>query len=91
MRRAVCIHSFLPETALVVQLNHRQPADAPDLHPDAIYSLTLTGARHCGSANVVFGDAHVEYARTNSLTATNARQHWNFDHQPHSDAVLYFP
>jgi prepilin-type N-terminal cleavage/methylation domain-containing protein/prepilin-type processing-associated H-X9-DG protein len=65
--------------------------DDLDLHPDAIYSLTLTGARHCGSANVVFGDAHVEYARTNSLTATNARQHWNFDHQPHSDAVLYFP
>lgn len=29
MRRAVCIHSFLPETALVVRPNHRQPADAP--------------------------------------------------------------
>jgi hypothetical protein len=25
----VCIHSFLPETALVVRLIHRQPADAP--------------------------------------------------------------
>jgi hypothetical protein len=26
----VYIHSFLPETALVVQQIHRQPADAPE-------------------------------------------------------------
>ena len=62
-----------------------------DAHPDAIYSLTLTGSRHGGRANVVFGDAHVEYARTNSLRDANARQRWNFDHQPHLNADCYFP
>jgi prepilin-type processing-associated H-X9-DG protein/prepilin-type N-terminal cleavage/methylation domain-containing protein len=62
-----------------------------DLHPDAIYSLTLTGARHRGRANAAFCDAHVEYARTNRLTADNARQRWNYDHEPHLDAALYFP
>jgi prepilin-type N-terminal cleavage/methylation domain-containing protein/prepilin-type processing-associated H-X9-DG protein len=62
-----------------------------DCHPDAIYSLTLTGSRHRGRANVAFADAHVEYARTNSLTADNARQRWNFDHQPHREAAAYFP
>ena len=62
-----------------------------DAHPDAVYSLTLTGSRHGGRANVVFGDAHVEYARTNSLRDANARQRWNFDHQSHLDADCYFP
>ena len=62
-----------------------------DLHPDAIYSLTLTGSRHRGHANVAFAEGHIEYARTNSLMAITARQRWNFDHQPHIDAVPYFP
>jgi prepilin-type N-terminal cleavage/methylation domain-containing protein/prepilin-type processing-associated H-X9-DG protein len=65
--------------------------DDGDCHPDAVYSLTLTGSRHRGRANVVLADAHVEYARTNRLTANNARQRWNFDHQPHPEAVAYFP
>jgi prepilin-type N-terminal cleavage/methylation domain-containing protein/prepilin-type processing-associated H-X9-DG protein len=62
-----------------------------DCHPDAVYSLTLTGSRHRGRANVVFADEHVEYARTNSLTAGGARQRWNCDHQPHREAAAYFP
>jgi prepilin-type N-terminal cleavage/methylation domain-containing protein/prepilin-type processing-associated H-X9-DG protein len=65
--------------------------DDGDAHPDAVYSLTLAGSRHGGHANVAFGDAHVEYARTNHLTAQSARQRWNFDHQPHLEAVPYFP
>ena len=62
-----------------------------DLHPDAGYSLTLTGSRHRGRANVGFCDAHIEYLRTNNLTATAARLRWNFDHQPHAEANPYFP
>ena len=62
-----------------------------DYHPDAIYSLTLEGSRHNHRANVVFCDAHVEYARTNSWTDPGARARWNFDHQPHPNAVPYFP
>ena len=56
-----------------------------DLHPDLLYTVTLTGKRHAQSANVVFCDAHVEYARTNLLTDRNGpnRPRWNNDHQPH--------
>jgi prepilin-type N-terminal cleavage/methylation domain-containing protein/prepilin-type processing-associated H-X9-DG protein len=56
-----------------------------DLHPDRLYTLTLTGKRHSRGANVVFCDAHVEYARTNQWLARTvaARQRWNNDHQPH--------
>lgn len=60
-----------------------------DFHPDALYSLTFTGVHHNGRANVVFCDAHVEYARTNLFTA--ARERWNYDHQPHTSAIPYFP
>lgn len=62
-----------------------------DAHPDAVYSLTLTGSRHHGRANVALCDARVESARTNRLTASDARQRWNYDHQSHPEAVLYFP
>ena len=60
-----------------------------DFHPDALYALTLTGARHKGRANGVFCDAHVEFARTNAWKA--ARERWNYDHQPHPTATPYFP
>lgn len=60
-----------------------------DLHPPAVYTLTLTGARHQGRANVLFCDGHVEYERTNRLTAACARQRWNFDHQPNEKAIHY--
>lgn len=47
--------------------------------------LTLTGKRHARGANVVFCDAHVEYAKTNRWLARTevARRRWNNDHQPH--------
>jgi prepilin-type N-terminal cleavage/methylation domain-containing protein/prepilin-type processing-associated H-X9-DG protein len=55
-----------------------------DLHPNELYNLTLTGRHHTRSANVVFCDAHVEYARTNQWQANTlqARQRWNCDHKP---------
>jgi prepilin-type processing-associated H-X9-DG protein len=62
-----------------------------DLHPDAIYSLTLTGTRHKGCANVAFCDTHIEHTPTCKLTAPGARQRWNFDHLPHPDVYPYFP
>ena len=62
-----------------------------DLHPDAVYSLTLTGSRHGGRASVMFCDTHVEHLRTNSLTTKSARERWNWDHQSHGKAVPYFP
>ena len=45
---------------------------------------SLTG-RHSHGANLVFCDAHVEYAKTNQWLAPTvpARQRWNNDHQPH--------
>ena len=60
-----------------------------DYHADAVYALTLTGTHHNGRANGVFCDAHVECARTNVWKA--ARERWNYDHQPHSTAIAYFP
>ena len=43
--------------------------------------------RHYGGANVVFCDAHVEYAKqTNWMrAATIARKRWNNDNQPHPE------
>jgi prepilin-type processing-associated H-X9-DG protein len=60
-----------------------------DYHPDALYLLSLTGVRHQGRANVLFCDGHVEYERTNRLTASHTRQRWNFDHQPNPEAIHY--
>ena len=62
-----------------------------DFHPDAIYSLTLAGSRHRGRANVMFCDTRVEYMRTNRLTLPSSRAWWNYDHQEHGEAKLYFP
>jgi len=38
-------------------------------HPDTLFSYCLTGNHHRGRANVVFCDAHVEYAKTNAWAA----------------------
>src|SRR5262249_20432792 len=38
-------------------------------HPDCLFSYCLTGSHHRGRANVVFCDAHVEYAKTNAWAA----------------------
>jgi hypothetical protein len=40
----VCIHSFLPETALIVQPIHRQPADAPGKEMEVILLLIFQAA-----------------------------------------------
>ena len=89
---------YLPESKVVAPADMIAVADYlatadddhdGDLHPDALYSLTFTGAHHNGRANVVFCDAHVEYARTNLFTV--ARERWNYDHQPHPGAMPYFP
>lgn len=76
----------------VVDYNPLQDDDGDgDLHPDAIYSLTLTGSRHRGKANVMFCDTHVNYTPTNQLTMKSFRPQWNWDHQGHGKAVPYFP
>jgi prepilin-type processing-associated H-X9-DG protein len=72
-------------------------------HPDCLFSYCLTGNHHRGRANVVFCDAHVEYARTNAWAAPGfifpasagsaneaVRMRWNNDHQIHS-AVNWYP
>jgi len=55
------------------------------IYPDALFLLSLTGKHHAGAANVVFCDAHVEHAKTNSWLARTemATRRWNNDHQPH--------
>jgi prepilin-type N-terminal cleavage/methylation domain-containing protein/prepilin-type processing-associated H-X9-DG protein len=47
----------------------------------------VVGNRHNGGANIVFCDAHVEYARqTNWMkAATGIRKRWNNDNQPHPE------
>jgi prepilin-type N-terminal cleavage/methylation domain-containing protein/prepilin-type processing-associated H-X9-DG protein len=71
-------------------------------HPDCLFSYCLTGNHHGGKANVVFCDAHVEYAKTSSWAAAaylfratshhdeGVRMRWNNDHQIHS-TVVWFP
>jgi prepilin-type N-terminal cleavage/methylation domain-containing protein/prepilin-type processing-associated H-X9-DG protein len=69
-------------------------------HPDALFSYCLTGNHHRGRANVVFCDAHVEYAKTNTWAAPGYvfraglhndgfRMRWNNDHQIHNTVVWY--
>jgi prepilin-type N-terminal cleavage/methylation domain-containing protein/prepilin-type processing-associated H-X9-DG protein len=55
-----------------------------DFSPDELYTRTLTGERHSRGANVVFCDAHVEFARTNQWLANTitAQQRWNIEHRP---------
>jgi len=92
--------SFLPEPKVVAPSDMIAVVDYMpyidddgdgDYHPDAVYSLTFTGAHHNGRANGVFCDAHVEYAKTNIWTA--ARERWNYDHQSHPVLTVtpYFP
>ena len=70
-------------------------------HPDCLFSYCLTGKHHGGRANVVFCDAHVEYAKTNAWAAPGylfrstplnqaVRMRWNNDHQIHS-GLIWFP
>jgi prepilin-type N-terminal cleavage/methylation domain-containing protein/prepilin-type processing-associated H-X9-DG protein len=67
-------------------------------HPDALFSYCLTGKHHGGRANVVFCDAHVEYAKTTTWAAPaylfrfgphndGVRMRWNNDHQIHANVV----
>jgi prepilin-type N-terminal cleavage/methylation domain-containing protein/prepilin-type processing-associated H-X9-DG protein len=69
-------------------------------HPDALFSYCLTGNHHRGRANVVFCDAHVEYAKTSAWAAPAyqfrtglhneaVRMRWNNDHQIHNTVVWY--
>jgi prepilin-type N-terminal cleavage/methylation domain-containing protein/prepilin-type processing-associated H-X9-DG protein len=69
-------------------------------HPDALFSYCLTGNHHGGKANVVFCDAHVEYAKTKVWAAPaylfrlgphndGVRMRWNNDHQVHTNVVWY--
>jgi prepilin-type N-terminal cleavage/methylation domain-containing protein/prepilin-type processing-associated H-X9-DG protein len=69
-------------------------------HPDALFSYCLTGKNHRGRANVVFCDAHVEYAKTSAwaapaylfrggLHSEAVRMRWNNDHQIHSTVTWY--
>lgn len=59
--------------------------DLDDLYP--LNLLTALAARHNQSANAVFCDVHVEYARqiTWLQKIDQARQRWNNDHQPHHE------
>ncbi len=71
-------------------------------HSECLFGFTFTGQRHLGSANVVFCDAHVEYAKTNRWGAPSyyvpsgvpvnltQRRRWNNDHWPHP-GVNYYP
>jgi prepilin-type processing-associated H-X9-DG protein len=62
----------------------------PILAPGPLLQF-LTGRRHAQGADIVFCDAHVEYAKTNVWTAKTeaARSRWNSDHQPHKEAWNY--
>lgn len=70
-------------------------------HPDCLFSYCLTGKHHRGSANVVFCDAHVEYAKTKTWAAPaylfptglhneTVRMRWNNDHKTH-DGLIWLP
>jgi len=76
--------------AVVEYLPYYDDDNDGDYHPDAVYAGTFTGTHHNGGrSNVVFCDAHVECGKTNDWLA--ARERWNYDHQPHPDAIRYFP
>ena len=70
-------------------------------HSDCLFAYCLTGKHHRGSANVVFCDAHVEYAKTKAWAAPAylyrtgfhnepVRMRWNNDHKSH-DGLLWLP
>jgi prepilin-type N-terminal cleavage/methylation domain-containing protein/prepilin-type processing-associated H-X9-DG protein len=89
-------HTSLPENLVVapadmVAVTDYNPfaLDKPDadMHPDALYTLSFSGHHHNERANGVFCDTHVEFAKSNDWVAV--RQRWNYDHQPHPDALPY--
>jgi prepilin-type N-terminal cleavage/methylation domain-containing protein len=84
----VCESTVVAPAEMVAIIDYDPFADDDgdgDLHPDWVYSLTLTGKHHGGGAVGVFCDAHVEYAKTNRWKALTfaEKQRWNNDHQPH--------
>jgi len=65
--------------------------DGPDIwstpgNPAALWNALA--ARHSRGANVVFCDAHIEYAKTNRWIAATepAKRRWNHDHLAHTQA-----
>ena len=58
-------------------------------NPDGIlnYAEGTVTAPHNGGANVVFSDAHVEYAKRERWVerSDGSRKRWNNDHQPHPE------
>ena len=66
--------------------------DQDDLYPVNLLS-ELTPARHNNGANIVFCDAHVEYAKLAVwLQRTDrARRRWNNDNQPHPETWGFDP
>lgn len=60
--------------------------DVNPVDPDILFKV-LTGKRHSNSANGVFCDAHVEFAKVTRWTARTepTRERWNSDHHPHME------
>lgn len=81
----------------------KTPSDmvaAGDLQlPDSVWANVITAnkkpvgplipipSRHAGGANMLFTDAHVEWAKQNNWVADHgpAKSRWNNDHQPHPE------
>jgi prepilin-type N-terminal cleavage/methylation domain-containing protein/prepilin-type processing-associated H-X9-DG protein len=70
-------------------------------HSDCLFAYCLTGNHHRGRANVVFCDAHVEYAKTSAwagpaylslsgLHNETVRMRWNNDHKIH-EGLIWLP
>jgi prepilin-type N-terminal cleavage/methylation domain-containing protein/prepilin-type processing-associated H-X9-DG protein len=86
----------LPESAVVAPSDMIAIGDYPELEPgrqdgDIAGALDeyddFVADRHNKGANVVFCDAHVEFAKqTNWMKAVeSARKRWNYDNQPHPE------
>ena len=67
--------------------------DADDPLVAARLPLQIVPPRHNQGANVVFCDAHVEYAKLSRwlLKSEAARARWNNDHQPHPETWSGLP
>jgi prepilin-type N-terminal cleavage/methylation domain-containing protein/prepilin-type processing-associated H-X9-DG protein len=61
--------------------------DDADIAGNLTETDDYVGSLHNGGGNVVFCDAHVEWAKqANWMRATEAaRKRWNYDHLPHSE------
>jgi hypothetical protein len=82
----VYIHSFLPETALVVQQIHRQPADAPQVHqmseiPARLNKLARLNAAQAGLGTPIATTSHRDNvtpkARFGPAGCEPCAQFWN--------------